>query len=170
MVQLFKPHVLDIEASGFGEHSYPIEVGYCLSSGEKYCALIQPLKDWQHWDAHAEALHGITKAAILEVGLSVKAVAGALNSKLAGMTLYSDAWAQDKPWLDLIHDAARLPATYTLRAIEHIQSECQYLCWDQVRQEVMSSSTTQRHRASTDAELIQQVFEKTLLRCTQPKP
>ncbi len=167
MVHLFKPHVLDIEASGFGEHSYPIEVGYCLSTGEKHCVLIQPLNDWHHWDAQAEALHGIPKAALLEVGQSVKTVAAGLNSKLEGLTLYSDAWAQDKPWLDLIHDAAQLPATYTLRAIEHIQSECQYLCWDQVRQEVMSASTNQRHRASMDAELIQQVFEKTLLRCAQ---
>ena len=50
------PTVLDIEASGFGRGSYPIEIGYCLPNGDTFCTLIKPEPEWQHWDAEAEKL------------------------------------------------------------------------------------------------------------------
>lgn len=36
------PNNIDVEASGFGGESYPIEVGVALDDDTKYCALIQP--------------------------------------------------------------------------------------------------------------------------------
>ena len=51
------PAVLDVEASGFGRESYPIEVGYVLSGGQTYCSLIRPLPEWTHWDPQAERVH-----------------------------------------------------------------------------------------------------------------
>ena len=35
------PAVLDIEASGFGVGSYPIEVGFVLPDGQSYCSLLR---------------------------------------------------------------------------------------------------------------------------------
>ena len=43
------PLIIDVEASGFGPLSYPIEVGLALSAGEKYCSLILPAADWTHY-------------------------------------------------------------------------------------------------------------------------
>ena len=40
MSRIIRPDIIDIEASGFGPDSYPIEIGVALSSGEKYCSLI----------------------------------------------------------------------------------------------------------------------------------
>jgi hypothetical protein len=40
-MQPIRPNIIDIEASGFGVDSYPIEVGIVLSTGQKYCALIK---------------------------------------------------------------------------------------------------------------------------------
>jgi len=47
--------ILDVEASGFGAGSYPIEVGYVFGDGRSYCTLIRPVSSWTHWDAKAKA-------------------------------------------------------------------------------------------------------------------
>ena len=39
------PNIIDVEASGFGPHSYPIEVGLALGDGSKFCSLILPVRD-----------------------------------------------------------------------------------------------------------------------------
>ena len=45
-----EPYIIDVEASGFGNGSYPIEVGVVLNNGEKFCTLIVPAANWTHWD------------------------------------------------------------------------------------------------------------------------
>ena len=60
------PTVLDIEASGFGRDSYPIEIGYVLPDGSGYCTLVHPEAAWTHWDPQAQRLHGITRVAVLK--------------------------------------------------------------------------------------------------------
>ncbi|MDB5851379.1 MAG: hypothetical protein JWP29_5131, partial [Rhodoferax sp.] len=62
------PTVLDVEASGFGRHSYPIEVGYVLPDGKTYCTLIRPEPTWTHWDPEAEHLHHISRETVLAMG------------------------------------------------------------------------------------------------------
>ena len=57
---LFVPAVLDIEASGFGRDSFPVEVGFVLPDGETFCTLIRPAAGWTHWDDSAERLRGMT--------------------------------------------------------------------------------------------------------------
>jgi hypothetical protein len=57
-MQPLRPNIIDIEASGFGVDSYPVEVGIVLSTGQKYCAIIKPADDWLYWDKKAELVHG----------------------------------------------------------------------------------------------------------------
>ena len=45
--------IIDLEASGFGSSSYPIEVGIVLPNGQTYCSLIVPEPDWRHSSAFA---------------------------------------------------------------------------------------------------------------------
>jgi hypothetical protein len=40
------PTIIDIEASGLGKGSYPIEVGFISGKGETGCTLIKPLAHW----------------------------------------------------------------------------------------------------------------------------
>jgi hypothetical protein len=42
MATVGNPFIIDVEASGFGAESYPIEIGIALAEGSKYCALIIP--------------------------------------------------------------------------------------------------------------------------------
>ncbi len=92
------PTILDIEASGFGSGSYPIEVGYVTSSGEIFCCLIRPAASWSHWDHKAEAVHQIRRDTLLCHGQDIVHVARKLNQSLAGEVVYSDGWANDYSW------------------------------------------------------------------------
>ncbi|WP_315853224.1 hypothetical protein [Alteromonas oceanisediminis] len=85
------PSIIDVEASGFGANSYPIEIGVVRSDGARYCKLIKPLSDWLHWDKEAEALHGIRREVLLTHGLDAVEVCHELNQFLHNEQLYSDA-------------------------------------------------------------------------------
>lgn len=159
------PDILDFEASGFGYHSYPIEVGYSLGCGERFCMLIRPERSWVYWDENAEEVHGISRELLQRSGLDVVQVCNTLNQRLMGRTLYSDAWVVDKQWLNKLFAAAGIQPSFQLSAIEHIQTECQYMMWDEVRNHMLSESSGERHRASSDAEFIQRVYTQTQTLC-----
>ena len=65
------PTILDIEASGFGPGSYPIEVGLVLPDGDAWCSLIRPEPGWLHWDPSAEQVHGTKVALVGDIGCEV---------------------------------------------------------------------------------------------------
>ena len=90
---------MDIEASGFGRHSYPIEIGYVLPDGGGYCTLVRPEAAWTHWDAEAQRLHGISRDAVLLHGRPALEIARHLNQVLRGQTVYTDGWANDYSWI-----------------------------------------------------------------------
>ena len=75
------PCVLDIEASGFGRGSYPIEIGFVLPDGTAYCTLIVPDEGWTHWDGDAERVHGISRSLLQRHGRSAHEVAVELNHR-----------------------------------------------------------------------------------------
>lgn len=152
------PDILDFEASGFGGQSFPIEVGFCLANDERFCCLIKPDSNWRYWDQNAEAVHGISQAQLQEHGHCPADVCLRLNELLNARTLYSDAWVVDKAWLNKLYEAAQMQPSFQLRAIENIQSECQHLIWDRVRERMLKEVLFERHRASADAHFIQLVY------------
>ncbi|MDF1762523.1 MAG: hypothetical protein P1U57_03855 [Oleibacter sp.] len=161
------PVIIDVEASGFGSQSYPIEVGYVMSEGDRFCSLITPQDDWTHWSKDAECVHGIRRESLLKAGRSATEVALVLNSQLAGMTVYSDGWVVDKPWITKLFAASGMAMTFNLSSIEMIMTEEQILIWDQTKIDVINSSKLERHRASNDAWIIQETYRRTLLK-TKP--
>jgi hypothetical protein len=152
---LLPPAILDVEASGFGRNSYPIEVGFVLPDGQAYCTLIRPEDHWTHWDAQAEATHHISRTLILERGLPVPEVARKINHQLAGQTVYSDGWANDYSWLGALFDAADMTPAFKLENLRALLDEQQADQWHNVKAQVSSDSGIQRHRASADARLLQ---------------
>ena len=155
------PTIIDFEASGFGFDSYPIEVGVALSSGERFCTLIIPSEQWTHWDESAALVHRIKRDDLTRRGLTVVDVCLRLNQLLRGQTVYSDGWVVDKPWLNKLFDKAKIEASFTLSPIESIQSQAQQQVWDEVKAELLERNTYERHRASHDALLIQEVYKAT---------
>lgn len=155
------PTIIDIEASGFGSASYPIEIGVIKSNGERYCALIKPAADWQHWCDKAEKIHGISRALIESRGKCPQEICEELNIFLQDTTAYSDAWTHDNPWLIHLFFSGRMKQRFRLSAIENIAREEQLLLWDATKIQLRQNFNIQRHRASGDAYLIQQTYIET---------
>ncbi len=149
------PTVLDVEASGFGRNSYPIEIGFVLPNGHAYCTLIRPETHWTHWDAQAEATHHIPRALLEERGVAVPEVARTINAQLAGQTVYTDGWANDYSWLGALFDAADMSPAFRLENLRALLDDQQADRWHTVKAQVSSERGVQRHRASADARLLQ---------------
>ncbi|AWB69022.1 hypothetical protein C2869_13890 [Saccharobesus litoralis] len=152
---------MDIEASGLGSSSYPIEIGLVLPNNDKYCSLIHPCQDWHHWDQQAERTHGISRELLTKQGRHPRDIALELNSLLDNLTLYSDGWVVDSTWLKQLYYAAGITPSFRLSPIETILSEKQMNSWHKTKQLVTSELNLKRHRASNDAIIIQETFART---------
>jgi len=152
------PCIIDIEASGFGVGSYPIEVGTVLADGSAYCSLISPEPDWRHWEHSAEGVHGITREALQAHGKPAAVVAQALNERLRGHTVYTDAWYHDYQWLARLFDAADTQPAFKLEDLRELLDDNAQARWHEVRQKVMATLRLNRHRASNDAKVLQQTL------------
>ncbi|TVZ40640.1 hypothetical protein P886_5077 [Alteromonadaceae bacterium 2753L.S.0a.02] len=152
------PTILDFEASGFGGESYPIEVGVVATSGQRYCTLIRPQRDWVHWSNEASRIHQISRTSLVQFGKDVADVCHDLNELLKGSTVYSDAWTHDNGWLIRLYHAAAMAPTFKLSPIESIATEEQLSVWDDTKIRVQRNLGVLRHRASSDALIIQQTF------------
>ncbi|MBV1872414.1 MAG: hypothetical protein KUG83_07685 [Gammaproteobacteria bacterium] len=155
------PVIIDVEASGFGRGSYPIEIGVALNDHTTHCYLIKPEPEWTHWDKKAESLHGISKELLEDKGRSVGEVAECLNEILVGQLVYSDAWGFDSSWIGKLYDAAELIQGFRVETLRKILTESQLDTWDATKESVREELALQRHRASSDALLIQTIFERT---------
>jgi hypothetical protein len=152
--------MLDVEASGFGRNSYPIEVGFVLPNGHAYCTLIRPEAHWTHWDTQAEATHHIPRAIVLKRGLPVLEVARTMNLQLAGQTVYTDGWVNDYSWLGALFDAADLTPRFKLENLRALLSDNEADQWHTVKAQIGSERGVQRHRASSDARLLQLTLQR----------
>ena len=101
---------IDFEASGLGQHSWPIEVGLARVEGPEVCVearLIRPAQDWDlaEWSPESAQVHGITleELARAEPAEDVaRWVAGRIEEQL----LISDAPEFDGHWMARLLAAA----------------------------------------------------------------
>ncbi len=157
---LGRPCVLDIEASGFGGGSYPIEVGYVLPDGHSRCTLIRPPAHWTHWDARAERMHGISREALQSHGRPTHEVAQMLNHDLAGQTVYCDGWGHDYSWLAALFDEAGLLQRFRLESVRRLLNDTKLARLPALQQAARGELGVSRHRASNDARALQLALER----------
>lgn len=162
MISQTRPFIIDVEASGFGPESYPIEVGVVLDRDTKYCSLVRPAPDWNHWDNDAESMHGLSRNMLEAHGKPAVLVAKQLNELLQGKTLYSDGWVVDKPWLTTLFYAAGQSMAFSVSPLEILLSEAQLTIWHDTKDRILNELQLTRHRASNDAWVIQETFWQTL--------
>lgn len=135
---------LDLEASGLGAHSWPIEVGWCFVGGGVQSVLIAPADSWPRdaWNAEAAALHGISMDDLTMHGQTIGRVCHQLNEALSGVEVYSDAPDWDGFWLyrlfstggvrqmfelkDFVDAVGQPPAADLRDAAAHISSDFPY--------------------------------------------
>lgn len=149
------PTILDIEASGFGRGSFPIEVGFIDADGEGFCTLIRPAPSWTHWDEAAERVHNIPLRLLFERGRTLHEVAAFLNDALRGQEVFSDGWAHDYSWLSLLFEEAGLTPSFRLENLLKLLSEGESALWQTTRRKVANEMAIGRHRASSDARVLQ---------------
>lgn len=149
------PTVVDVEASGFGRASYPIEVGFVLPNGRSFCSLIYPQPEWTHWDPQAERIHHISRELLLRKGRPAVEVAQLVNAQLQGQTVYTDGWANDYSWLGRLFDVAEQSPSFKLENLRALLQEHEAERWHTVKNEIAHERGPQRHRASADARLLQ---------------
>jgi hypothetical protein len=123
--------------------------------------LIKPFNDWNHWDIEAEKLHGISKKSLDEKGISGTQICLELNDFIGSQQTFSDGWVVDSPWLVKLYDRSQIELGFRLSPLEMILKECQYDVWDKVKTDILRKMHTSRHRASSDAELIQRTYVET---------
>ncbi len=165
----YTPTILDVEASGFGRNSYPIEIGFVLPDGHAYCTLVRPEPQWSHWDAQAEKLHHISRALIQARGLPALEVAQTLNARLQGQTVYTDGWANDYSWLGTLFDAAEITPSFRLENLRALLNETEADLWHTIKAQVNAERGAHRHRASSDARVLQLTLQR-LREYTAPAP
>ena len=162
MIKTTRPYIIDVEASGFGSTSYPIEVGLALEPGQRYCTLIKPADHWDHWDAQAESVHGISRENLLHKGRPVIEVTEELNQLLENKVVFSDAWGVDNSWIIQLYATAGIDRTFGVSALEMLLSEAQMRLWAKTRDSVIADLGLERHRASNDSWIIQETYIRTL--------
>ncbi|GGC86441.1 hypothetical protein [Undibacterium terreum] len=155
------PIIIDFEASGFGAGSYPIEVGFSGRHGEGWCTLIRPEHDWQHWDIDAARTHHIPREILVERGRSAVFVAEQLNFFLNGNTVYTDGWAQDYVWMARLFEAAQAVPRFRLEDLRQVITPRQESAWHSTKSRVVDELRVARHRASSDARILQLTWLRT---------
>jgi hypothetical protein len=149
------PTVIDIEASGFGRGSYPIEIGFVLPDGRGDCMLIRPTEGWLHWDPLAEALHHISREQLLRYGKPIEEVIERLEAQLHGKTVYTDGWGNDYSWLSALYDVVDRRPGFHLDSLQKLLTQEELSRWDAMKAVVCSEAALERHRASADARVLQ---------------
>lgn len=150
---------IDIEASGFGRGSYPIEIGIAGPGTDLDCFLVRPFPGWDHWDPKAERLHGISLSTLHAHGRAVAEVAAELNARLGGSTVYTDAWGQDMPWLAKLFDACDVVQAFRVDSVVTLLAESEQARWHALKAKVTEQLRLTRHRASTDAQILKLTYE-----------
>ncbi|WP_432695813.1 3'-5' exonuclease [Marinobacterium sp. YM272] len=139
---------VDIEASGLGPDSYPIEVAWrCELTGDQDSFLIDPasVEGWVYWDDFAEELHGIEPELLARQGVSAEVACERLNRLLAGKTLTCDAYDFDLFWLTRLFESQGETMTFSVQGIER------FLTTEQCA-EYRQRTQYRRHRALSDVE------------------
>jgi hypothetical protein len=152
------PAIVDVEASGFGRGSYPIEVGIALEDGSVHAMLIKPADGWDHWDESAEKIHGISREYLIENGKPVREVAIFLNDLCGGQTLYTDAWSFDSSWIGRLFDEAEIVQIFKLDTITRLLTESELENWSDVKDKTIKKMGLILHRADNDATILRETF------------
>jgi len=157
---MFVPCIIDIEASGLGRGSYPIEIGYIKNDYSSGCTLVRPVSTWTVWHKEAEKLHKIPKQLLFEKGKDVIWVANWLNEQFKTETVYSDGWANDMCWIGSLFNEAEIYQSFKVESLLTLLSEAEKERWSEIHDEVIEGTSMKRHRASSDAKMIQQTYIK----------
>ncbi|MGV6819462.1 MAG: hypothetical protein ACWA5T_03070 [Parvularcula sp.] len=151
---------IDVEASGLGPNSWPIEVGWGFVGTDPRAVLIKPADSWSMvaWEKSAEALHRISPIQLVTEGKKPIEAALGLNAALAGAQVYSDAPDYDSFWLFRLYDAAGIKPNFRLFDLGDLLRPI----WEGEPAELVDLASAEAphiHRAAADVRHLQKMYE-----------
>lgn len=150
---------IDLEASGLGARSWPVEIGWAFADGAADSFLVRPDASWTDdaWDSRAESLHGISREALMRDGVDIKDACGRLNAALSGVKVYSDAPDWDGFWLFRLFSASGVRQAFQIQDFGRLVRPLAG-----VREEALLARAARiaprRHRARADALHLQALY------------
>lgn len=157
---------IDLEASGLGSRSWPVEVGWAIGEGEPVAMLIKPDKTWTDdaWDPAAQALHGLDRAALERDGVCVQEACAALNAAFQDAEVYSDAPDWDGFWLFRLYSAAGMRQSFSLHDYGTLMRRLAGGREEELFHRA-SRLAPRRHRAADDARHLQTLYRLAMESC-----
>lgn len=147
---------LDLEASGLGAASYPIEVAWKNArdnTSDNFLINPDSVAGWDYWDDFAEEIHGIERSTLTRQGINATDACLRLNQGLEGKQVLSDAREFDLFWLSRLYQATGMAMTFELVGLDAILGGEEL-----VQYRFVSKSQLRRHRAMKDVEHILQAI------------
>jgi hypothetical protein len=89
-------------------------------------------------------------------------VAEQLNDILGNKLVYSDGWGYDQTWLNLLFHHASAAQEFQLEPLTAIMSDHQMRMWERTKWRVIREFNLKRHRASSDAKILQLTYLRSL--------
>jgi hypothetical protein len=145
-----KVFIIDIEASGLADESYPIEIGFCsLDQATTDSFLINPATavNWDHWDEMSQMLYHQIPYEELNNGLSVQDAANRLNQALENKLVISDGIEWDRFWINKLFTTAGVERCFKLKPLSAITNQPQAI-YEYIK------GSFKFHRAAEDAKQI----------------
>lgn len=153
--------VIDFEASGLHENSFPIEVAWVGDQTKLSNYVIAPLDRWNEpklWCEKAEAIHQFSYESLSETGIAAEAVANYLLNALTNESIYSDNPSFDQRWLNELMSKTGVKHNIQLQDLHElldsmVDSDTKQAVFHYVRQ--YSPPT---HRAGRDVEFLYEAY------------
>ncbi|MGE0408349.1 MAG: hypothetical protein AB7P23_03700 [Amphiplicatus sp.] len=151
---------LDIEASGLGSRSWPVEAGWAFAEGGVSSTLIRPDPSWSDdaWEEAAERLHGLDRARLEREGRRARDVCAEMNEALKDADVYSDAPDWDGFWLFRLFSACGVKQAFALKDYARLMRP---LIEGKDEDEIMRRAARlapRRHRAADDVRHLQTLY------------
>jgi hypothetical protein len=157
------PAFLDIEASGLGNTSYPIEVAWSDSRATVHTYLIRPDENWTSWDMEAERIHGISRDELHDRGLSPAEVCQRIRTSISGVTAYSDAPELERFWMNRLFQAGEGGNSPILVLGVSQIPEIRTICYERGLYNRLKEQAIEAegkiHRAASDVRILMSVFK-----------
>ena len=110
--------ILDFEASGLSESSFPIQVAYNIGYDIKsFYINPESVDGWDYWDEEAEKVHGLSREFLLNNGMQASEVVKIMKGDLDGMVVYSDAPDFESMWCEALFYSQGLELNFNFKNI-----------------------------------------------------
>ena len=150
--------VVDIEASGLSSRSYPIEIGL-FNGTDHYQTLICPEEEWQHWNARAESLHGLSRHYLEKHGSAARKVCEEINNLVGGCVLFSDHDDWDGFWLQRLYASTGVQQQFLVASLIELLGQGKQEEFSALVSELRRRGEYRSHRALDDAGVFHQAAQ-----------